>query len=193
MKLPIVTVPHPSLRQPAKAVKRVDSKLVKLVKDVSDTLRHKQKPAGVGLAAPQVNKGKRLFAMNLPPTDNPEGPEELTVYINPEIVTHAEDQSFGPDPDHPTLEGCLSIPGLYGPVPRWPWIEVRYQELIKNELLVEKTARFEWFPARVFQHELDHLNGVLFTDYSLKFELPVYQENRRGKFEEIDPSILETF
>jgi peptide deformylase len=78
-------------------------------------------------------------------------------------------------------------------VPRWPWIEVEFQELIQDEL-VEKKERFEWFAARVMQHEIDHLDGILFTDYSLEYDLPVYQEDpETEKMHRVKPAILETF
>jgi peptide deformylase len=71
------------------------------------------------------------------------------------------------------LEGCLSIPGIYGPVPRWSWIELEYQ-LVQDGELVTKTERFTDFTARIIQHEYDHLQGVLFTDHILEYGLPAY-------------------
>lgn len=189
----IVTVPHPSLRQVATAITQVDTKLVQLIQELSQTLDKKQRPAGVGLAAPQVDRGKRLFVTKLPPPEQPDGPDKIQVYLNPEIVDHSSDLTFGPDPDSPTLEGCLSIPLLYGPIPRYVWIQIQYQELTPDLQLRTTTAKLEWFAARVFQHELDHLDGILFTDYSLKYDLPVYHENKRGQFEEVEKSILEGF
>lgn len=188
----IVTVPHTSLRQKATPIKRVDTKLIKLVKDLGQTLQNKRNPQGVGLAAPQVAKNKRLFAMNLPPADQPDAPPKITVYINPQIIDHPRDPEWGPDPEQPTLEGCLSIPKLYGPVPRWRWVQVEYDELVGDELQRRQT-KLEWFAARVFQHELDHLDGVLFTDYSLRFDLPVYQENSKRQLVEIDKRLVEGF
>lgn len=189
----IVKVPHPSLRTKADPVKRVDAKLVQLIQDLQETLDKKQKPAGVGLAAPQVNKPKRLFATKLPPLNNPEASDKLTVHINPIILDHPDTMVFGPNPKEPTLEGCLSIPKLYGPVPRWEWVKVEYQVLTSNHQLETITETLEWFHARVFQHELDHLNGLLFTDYALQHDLPVYQETKTGKLQEVDKSILEAF
>ncbi len=181
----IITAPHEGLRAKAKAVKRVDKKLVKLVDGLRGTLRNKKRPSGVGLAAPQVNKAFRLFATNLPPSGDFETQEtELNVFINPRLTKHAKKLEFGPEKKHATLEGCLSIENLYGPVPRYPWAEFEWQELVDDKL-VEKKGRFEWFAARVMQHELDHLDGILFTDYSLEYELPVYFENDEGKLEEL--------
>ena len=86
--------------------------------------------------------------------------------------------TFGPDKKEPTLEGCLSIPGLYGPIPRWEDIKLEFQEVIEDELRT-RTETFTDFAARVVQHEEDHLNGVLFVDYTEKFDLPLYKEDTR--------------
>lgn len=182
----IITVPHPTLRSVASAVTLVDKKLFKFIKDLEETLLETRNPKGVGLAAPQVDKLKRIFAINLA-EDN----RELRSIINPVILEHSTELTYGPEKDEPYLEGCLSIPGIYGPIPRWEWVELSY-EVVNNNELVKKQERFEDYGARVIQHELDHLEGVLFTDYSLKYDLPLYKEKRSGKkMEEIDKSLLQ--
>lgn len=181
----IITIPHPSLRETATAVTRVDKKLHDFITELQNTLLETRKPKGVGLAAPQVDRLKRIFSMNLEP-DN----RDLRSFINPVIVNHSKEKTYGEDEKDPVLEGCLSIPGLYGPVPRWQWVDLEYQ-VIRGETLVTKEDHFEDYAARVAQHELDHLNGVLFIDYSLQFDLPLYQEiEGRKKMEEIDKSVL---
>jgi peptide deformylase len=185
----IITIPNQTLRKEAKLVTKVDKKLKKFVSEIEDTLTKKRNPRGVGLAAPQIDKLWRIFSMNL---------DGIETFINPKIVKKSKDLTFGPDKEDPIMEACLSMPGFYGPVPRNSWIEVEYQSL-DGEKLIEKKSRFEDFPARVFQHELDHLNGILFTDHSLKYELPVYKEDllkgksEKRKYEEIDPAMLELF
>jgi peptide deformylase len=136
-------------------------------------------PRGVGLSAPQLGKNWNLFVtwLNADP-DKDATPQDLRVFINPKITNVSQQVTFGEDKDDPILEGCLSIPQLYGPVPRHEWIEIRYDTL-ENDDIRQKEERFESFMARVVQHEYDHLEGVLFTDYSLKYELPVYEH--RGK------------
>lgn len=182
----IITVPHPTLRSTASPVTLVDKKLIELIHDLEETLLETNNPKGVGLAAPQVDKLKRIFALNIA-EDN----RELRSVINPVIVKHSTEVTFGPEKDEPILEGCLSIPGIYGPVPRWQWVELEYAVLEGTDL-VPKQERFEDYGARVVQHELDHLDGVLFTDYSIKYDLPLYKEKRRGKkMEEIDKSLLQ--
>jgi len=179
----IITIPHPTLRKEAKLVTRVDKKLKKFISEIEETLVKKRDPKGVGLAAPQIDKLWRIFSINL---------NNIETFINPRIVKKSKDLTLGPDKEDPIMEACLSMPNLYGPVPRNSWIEVEYQ-FINNEKLVETKSRLEDFEARVFQHELDHLNGILFTDYSLKYNLPVYKEYKKNKYEEIDPSLLELF
>lgn len=188
----IITIPHPSLRQTATPVEQVDVKLTQLTKGLAETLLGQRNPTGVGLAAPQVDILKRVFATNVT-EDEKDTTSHFKIYINPEIVGHSEKLILGPTPKDEVLEGCLSIPGLYGPVPRFEWIEMQYQVVKGDELetVIEKSSQFE---ARVIQHELDHLNGILFTDYSLEYDLPVYRENEKtNKFEEVDKRILEVF
>lgn len=176
----IITVPHPTLRQTAAEVKVVDKKLKKFVKDLQETLAGTRNPPGVGLAATQVNDLHRVFATYLD--------KQLKSYINPAIINRSERLELGQEGEDPYYEGCLSIPGVYGPVPRHQWVDLRFQE-IDGESLVTKEQRFTDFAARVVQHELDHLDGILFIDYSLKLNLPLFKENKKTKkFEEIDPS-----
>ncbi len=189
----IITVPHPTLRQVALPIAEVDKKVLQLLEELEVTLASQRRPRGVGLAAPQIDISKRFFATLLPVTNEEDAPTQSRIFINPEITDHSEELVLGTDPEDPVLEGCLSIPGLYGPVPRWGEIQVRYYEVVNGELL-EKRSTFSDFPARVFQHEIDHLDGILFTDYSLKYDLPIYKENKvNHKMEEIDPRLVEIF
>ena len=84
----------------------------------------------------------------------------------------------------PYLEGCLSIPKIYGPVLRHQSIKIKFSIINYQLSITEKTSVFSGFPARVIQHELDHLDGILFTDRSIQQELPIYEE-QRGKLVEI--------
>ncbi len=190
----IITVPHQTLRLKAKEVVKVDKKLTKFIKNLTQTLANTKNPRGVGLAAPQVDKTWRIFATQLPDENQALNPEQIKHYINPVITNRSAKLILGETADDKEVreEGCLSMPSLYGPVPRAEWIELLWYEL-KGDELVKKEARFKNFAARVIQHEVDHLDGILFTDYSLKYDLPVYKENRFGKWEEIDKSELERF
>ena len=84
--------------------------------------------------------------------------------------------TLGPNPQKPILEGCLSIPRIYGPVYRHQWVKLKYKYTSGVYLVKTTVVKFTHFEARVVQHELDHLNGILFPDRSLKDNLPLYQE-----------------
>ena len=170
----IITVPNQHLRRMAKPIIKVDEKLKQLLAKLKNELELKQNPPGLGLAFPQIDKNIRAFAMR---TITEQGPSsETKIIINPIIIKHSRQTSFGLDEKNPDLEGCLSIPKIYGSVPRWVWIEFDYQ-LVQADQLINQHQRLENFDARIVQHELDHLNGILFTDHILKHDLPAYLEN----------------
>ena len=151
--LEIVQLGNPILRRQAQPIENVtDESIQKLI----DSLMAIAKAAnGVGIAAPQVAQSYRLFVVASRP--NPRYPHaplmEPTAMINPKIVAHSSEIIKG-------WEGCLSIPGLRGLVPRYKEIEVEYTNL-KGNL---KYRRLTDFVARIFQHELDHLDGRVFLD-----------------------------
>lgn len=192
----ILTAPHELLRKAAEPIVAIDKKIIKLTTELGDTLVQKDDPPGVGLAGPQVGVSKRFFATYLPLKDAPEleeanAPSVLRIIFNPKVTDVSEKLVFGPTKQEQRLEGCLSIPGIYGPVPRFSWVEYQFEELENGELSTRQ-ERFSDFPARVMQHEYDHLEGILFTDYSLQHDLPVFRENPRTKeLEEIDKSLIE--
>ena len=193
----IVTIPHPSLRKKAKPVIEVDAALIKLVSDLETTLDEHRDPPGVGLAGPQVDKLSRIFITKLPYGDDVGEPgnrpaSQIRHFINPQLVKACKRKKvLGVKTNQPDLEGCLSMPGLYGPVPRHRWVELEFQTL-KDGRLIDQRERFAGFQARVVQHELDHLDGILFTDYALKNGLPVYRESETGQgLVEIEPELIE--
>lgn len=148
--VPIRLLGDEVLRQKAEAVEGVDPGLLKLVEDLTDTVRAAE---GLGLAAPQIGVLRRVFVLDLEALGIGEG---VKAFVNPEI-TGKEGWQMGE-------EGCLSIPGLYAEVGRYARIHYRAQVLSGNEL-VEEMGTLEGLAARAFQHELDHLNGVLFIDH----------------------------
>jgi peptide deformylase len=180
----IISAPHPTLRQKAKEVSVFDKKFFTFLEELADTLVKKEKPSGVGLAAPQVNKSLQVFAAVLGEKNQESEKPQIEFFINPKITKHSEKKILGLVDGTERFEGCLSVPMLYGPVPRFTWIEVEYQSLTLADLLKNKTnskiknkrTRFENFDARVIQHEYDHLEGILFTDHILQNELPIYLE-----------------
>lgn len=178
----IIAIPHPTLREKAEPVTAADIKVKKFAADLQKTLVTTKNPKGVGLAAPQVNKLWRIFATQV--DDKPR------LFINPQITSKSSTLTLGPDPEDPIMEGCLSIPKLYGPVPRAEWVELSF-DVIKGNELVSQKDRFEDYFARVIQHELDHLDGVLFIDYSLQYDLPVYQELGKDNYRQVEREFLE--
>lgn len=192
----IIFAPHPALRQVAKPITQVDKKLFSFIEDFSSTLINNERK-GVGLAAPQVDKSWRMFITYLSPGEERDEtdtiPRHLDIYLNPRIVKTSAQKELGGTEDSRPLEGCLSIPKLYGPVPRYPWIDIEY-ETIHGDQLVSAKRHFSGFAARVAQHEIDHLDGILFTDHSLELDLPIFQENSQGKLKEISNyEIVEMF
>ncbi|MBU5349889.1 peptide deformylase [Paenibacillus sp. LC231] len=139
----IVKEPDEVLHKKAKEVTKITPNVQKLLDDMADTMYDAE---GVGLAAPQVGILKRLIVIDA-------GDEHgLIKMINPEIV-ESEGEQFGP-------EGCLSIPGWNGDVRRAEKVTVKGLDREGNELVITGTGLL----ARAFQHEIDHLNGVLFTE-----------------------------
>ncbi|MUT66825.1 peptide deformylase [Paenibacillus sp. NEAU-GSW1] len=139
----IVKDPDPVLREPAKEVTKFNANLAKLLKDMAETMYDAE---GVGLAAPQVGISKRVIVVDI-------GDETgLIEMVNP-VIVEQDGEQFGP-------EGCLSIPNLNGDVRRADRVVVSGQRADGTPFTVEAKG----FMARAFQHEVDHLNGILFTD-----------------------------
>jgi peptide deformylase len=160
--LPIVNVPDPVLRRKAKAVTKFDDKFQALVDDMIETMRA---APGVGLAAPQVAVLERLIVVEYPEkepeTDDEEVTPRLYVIANPTITRKSPEVE-------PGTEGCLSVPGYQGEVERHLAITVKGLNRFGQPL----TLKLKDWTARIFQHEIDHLNGVLFTDLATRIWKP---------------------
>lgn len=141
----IVLVPDPILRKKSKPVPKITGNILKLLDNMADTMYD---AGGVGLAAPQIGILKRVIVIDTREEDGP----GLIEMINPEIL-EAKGSQTGP-------EGCLSIPGINGEVERRSYVKVKGLDRNGNEQIIEA----ENFLATVFQHEIDHLEGILFTD-----------------------------
>ena len=149
--LDIILEGDPRLRQKANKIKRVDAGLRRLAEDMYETMLD---APGIGLAAPQVGILLRLIVVDVPDDYEEEGSKGASLtLINPEIV-----KATGTQLDPP--EGCLSIPNWIGNVPRAQRIVVKARDLDFREVRV----RAEGMVARALQHEIDHLDGILFTD-----------------------------
>jgi peptide deformylase len=145
--LPIRIYPDPVLRAKCRAVADFDARLRKLAADMIETMHA---APGVGLAAPQVGVDLRLAVVDL---SVGEDPKQVHVIVNPEVV-HQEGSEVAE-------EGCLSLPGISDKVERPTQIRIQAMDLEGKPVAIEAE---EWL-ARAFCHEIDHLNGVLFTDY----------------------------
>ena len=161
---PIVTLPDPVLRRKARAITSFDDSLQTLIDDMLETMRE---APGVGLAAPQVNVSERLIVIEYSDDEEDENgeiiemPKKRYVLINPEIVKTSEETELG-------VEGCLSIPGLVGEVERFSMVQIK--GLNRRGQPIKLKA--EGWLARIFQHEIDHLNGVVFPDRATKVWKP---------------------
>ena len=151
--LPIVEVPDPRLRQISKPVETFDGKLKTLVADMFETMYD---APGIGLAAVQVGVPVRLLVIDLqePEEEGGEPVRDPRVFINPEILWHS-------DSEVPYTEGCLSVPEQYAEVMRPDKIRARWQDA-KEKAYEEE---IDGLLAVCLQHEMDHLNGVLFIDH----------------------------
>jgi peptide deformylase len=147
------------LKTRAHLVKTISPALRQLAADMFETMHAAN---GVGLAAPQIGISQRMAVIWIPPEveERPDGtqvevaPEESYVLINPEIVKASAQEELG-------QEGCLSLPGWYGEVPRATWVTVEYTDLDGKRRRIRKAGALL---GRALQHEIDHLDGVLFTE-----------------------------
>ncbi len=158
----IVTLPDPVLRRKARKVTVFDKEFQTLVDDMIETLRA---APGVGLAAPQVNVSQRLIVVEYGDDEDESVPKRLFVVANPEIVLASAEMELG-------TEACLSIPGLVGDVERHAQITVK--GLTRHGKPTK--VKVEGWLARIFQHEIDHVDGVLFTDRATKVWKPKESE-----------------
>lgn len=169
----ILVTPDKFLRRVAKPVTKLDKKLEKQIAEMIVTLKSAKDPEGVGLAATQVGLDRRLFLITF------KGVPE--VFINPEILTQSKAMlsEFHPKKKDRWLEGCLSIPGLWGFVDRPYAIKMKYLTP-EGGLLVERVRDFEDAEAAYVQHENDHLDGILFTDHILKQGGQIFKDTPDG-------------
>ncbi len=141
------------MRQKSKRIKRFGPSIEALVADMLDTMRAAD---GLGLAAPQIGVSLRVIIIEMPPQRDEEGneiePAQLYVYCNPEII-----KARGEEEDD---EGCLSVPGYVGTVTRAAFVTVKGQDTKGRKI----RTKAQGLLARAFQHEIDHLNGILFID-----------------------------
>jgi peptide deformylase len=170
-KLKIITLPNPILRQKSKTVSTIDKEVLELISGMIGLLEGQKDPLGAGLSAVQVGELRRIFVARIR--------GKILPFINPEILSHSSDKvSF--------LEGCLSIPDFYGQVLRSSKITLKYQNK-KGKTFIRD---YKDVSARIIQHEIDHLNGILFIDHIRSQNQKLYKflgKDKRGhdKFAEV--------
>jgi len=174
MILPIIVYGAPVLRKKSAEIQEGKTDVSQLAADLFETMEN---ASGVGLAAPQIGKSLRMFVIDTSHMEDEEVPDVKRVFMNPEML----DESGEP---WPFEEGCLSIPNVREEVHRPETIRIRFFD--ENWAQHEET--FEGVPARIIQHEYDHLNGVLFTDHLT----PLKKRLLKGKLSNISQGKVET-
>ena len=149
----ILTEPNKILRQKSSNVDQVDQEIQKLMDDMVETM---YSAPGIGLAAIQVGVAKKIIVLDLAPKNQPKNPMH---FINPEIITKSE--------NHSTYEeGCLSVPGQFAEINRPEKCHIKYLDYYG----AQKEIKAEGMLATCIQHEIDHLEGILFIDYLSKLK-----------------------
>jgi peptide deformylase len=163
---PLIILPDPVLRTVSAPIERVDDEVLKLADDMLETMYD---APGIGLAAIQIGVARRLLVIDVAKEGDPAQP---MVFINPEIVTSSDERSV-------YEEGCLSIPEYYAEVERPATVTVKHIGRDGKEHMMEADGLL----ATCFQHELDHLNGILFIDHisRLKREMVIKRFTKAAK------------
>ncbi|HEX9650667.1 MAG TPA: peptide deformylase [Cyclobacteriaceae bacterium] len=174
MIYPIIVYGDPILKKRAEEIKKNELDVLQLAEDMFETMYN---ASGVGLAAPQIGISKRIFVIDGSAVEEPQLEGFKKIFINPEI----KDEDGLP---WPYEEGCLSIPNIREDILRNPKIRVTYLD----ENWEEHTEEYEGLKARIIQHEYDHLEGILFTDYLSGFKKRLL----KGKLQNIKKGNVET-
>ena len=185
----IVSIPNPVLVNPAKTVIKIDKKVKKIIKKLKKDLENAKNPKGVGLAAPQIGVSLQIFAAK------PDSNSDISIFINPEIIWKSENLTEIKRPrkskkntkSEKKLEGCLSIPNIWGYLKRSDKVRLKYMS--EDGQLHEE--EFSDFMATIIQHETDHLKGVLFTQRVLEQNQKLYsiEQDKKGEDELIEVEI----
>lgn len=177
MKLKIITVPNPVLRQKSKPIAKIDGKVKRLADSMIRIIKEgpEKEPIGVGLSAVQIGQTVRLIVVYNPKI------KDYTAYINPEIINRSTEMLTEVPDSESNLEGCLSIPDYFGLVQRHKWLVLRYRDLDNKE----HQEKYSGFPAVVIQHECDHLDGVLFIDRIMEQKGKLYHSKNSKNGQEL--------
>ena len=174
--LKIITYPEKSLSQPSAKVETIDEEIRELIRDMGETMFHE---SGVGLAAPQVGVNKRILVYNARAADpEDDGTEEkIAALINPEII-EASGSYLSED------EGCLSVLDFRADVKRYETVRVRARDMDGKKLEFEARG----LPAVIMQHEIDHLDGILFIDRISSLKRAMYRKRILKQMKEAQAS-----
>jgi len=175
----IITVPNPLLRQKSKKVGKLDKKIKKIIDDLIETVKRASEPSGLGLSAVQIGQPFRIFVAKTK--------KDFEVFINPQTVkVSKETLKKVLQKEQQFFEGCLSVPQIYGFVDRPYQIKLEWQDETGKKHVRDFKNRF----SVCVQHELDHLEGILFIDRILQQKEKVYElkKDSKGKevFEEVE-------
>jgi peptide deformylase len=173
--LDIVTGPNEVLAQKAKPIVKVDKTVTDFIDEMKITLDNTHDPEGVGLAAPQVGKSVQIFIVK--PTQN----AKHEVYINPKLTLIGELTKVPRDKQGTKLEGCLSLPTIWGPVDRAPKVKISFWD----EAGKSHSQTVSGFKAVILQHEFDHLQGILFPRRVLEQKGKLYKSSKNEKNEDV--------
>ncbi|GIW63624.1 MAG: peptide deformylase [Patescibacteria group bacterium] len=171
----ILKAPDKRLTTPVKPVTKFDAKLKKIAQRMIATLDVQTDPPGVGLAANQVGLDLAMFVVKKHKNDTP------LVVINPQILAKGQLIDNLEDSASCSLEGCLSIPKIWSPVDRYDWVKIKFQDLDGRTII----KKFKALDSVIVQHEIDHLNGILFTKRVIEQNKNLYKEVG-NKFVKID-------
>ena len=160
----IISLPDPTLRRKSHKVTTFDREFQTLVDDMILTMR--QAP-GVGLAAPQIAVPYRLIVVEFGDEEDEEKPKKLYVLANPELIHGSEEKATA-------IEACLSVPGLVGEVERHQQVLIRGFNRFGKQVRIKAAG---WL-ARIFQHEMDHLDGILYVDRAARVWQPTEEEEQ---------------
>ncbi|OGD94361.1 peptide deformylase [Candidatus Curtissbacteria bacterium RIFCSPHIGHO2_01_FULL_41_44] len=173
MVKPIFTIPDKRLRQKSEEIIAFDKTIGQIIADLTDTLVAQTDPPGLGLSAPQIGITKRLFVAKIR--------NKFKAFVNPQILKFSKKELA-------LLEGCFSVPELYGHVVRPAEIDITACDRIGKQF----KNHYKGLPARIIQHEVDHLNGVLFVDHvhNQNGKLFKVEKNKKGKEQLVEVSRL---
>ena len=172
--LQILNAPNTILSNKSLLIKRLDGRILKLIDEMRVALEAATDPIGVGLAAPQVGKNLQLFIVK------PNLKSKIFVFINPKITNHLPIKNVKRNSIR-KLEGCLSLKDIWGEVERFPEITVRYLDEKSNL----HSRKFTGFMATIIQHEMDHLEGILFPKKVLEQKGKLYKSEKDKKGQDV--------